>query len=233
MGRCRDVARATDRGKSSMTVQSQSASALLLTARVFDDFRRFFVPLATFEILFKSAVAILGIAGGAVLLATLVRYTGTSAVTNTDIVDFLLSPVGVLVVAMLGLSALLITVLEHLGVMAIVARFQRGRTISVTGISWTLAALVLPLMKLKAKGLAFLTLTAAPLALLAGLTYLALLSNHDINYYLSDRPMSFLVAVVIGGTLGVSSWRVSPISTSGRFSSSRSSCLRTFPRSQP
>ena len=56
-------------------------------------------------------------------------------------------------------------------------------------------------MKLKAKGLAFLTLTAAPLALLAGLTYAALLSRHDINYYLADRPASFLVAVTIGALL--------------------------------
>ena len=61
---------------------------------------------------------------------------------------------------------------------------------------------MLPLLKLKAKGLAFLTLTAAPLALLAGLTYAALLSHHDINYYLADRPASFLVAVTIGGVLG-------------------------------
>ena len=86
--------------------------------------------------------------------------------------------------------------------MAIVARFQRGQKISALGISGTLAALVLPLLKLKAKGLAFLTLTAAPLALLAGLTYAALLSHHDINYYLADRPASFLVAATIGGLLG-------------------------------
>ena len=185
-----------------MTVRSHSASVLSLAAGVLSDFRRLFVPLATFEILFKSAVAILSIAGGAVLLAILVRFTGTSAVTNTDIVDFLLSPVGVLVVAMLGLSALVITVLEHLGVMAIVARFQRGQKISALGISGTLAALVVPLLKLKAKGLAFLTLTAAPLALLAALTYAALLSHHDINYYLADRPASFLVAVTIDGVLG-------------------------------
>ena len=105
MGRCRDAAMAIERGGFSMTVRSHPAAVLSLAAGVLGDFRRLFVPLATFEILFKSAVAILSIAGGALLLAILVRFTGTSAVTNTDIVDFLLSPVGVLVVAMLGLSA--------------------------------------------------------------------------------------------------------------------------------
>jgi len=196
------LSKAIDRGKFFMTARAHSISLVSLGAGVLDDFRRYFVPLATFEIVFKSVVAILTIAGGVLLMATLVRFTGTSAVTNTDIVDFLLSPVGVVVVVAIGLSALLITVLEHLGVMAIVARFHRGQKISALGFTGTLAALVLPLLKLKAKGLAFLTLTAAPLALLGGLTYATLLSHHDINYYLADRPASFVVAVTIGALLG-------------------------------
>ena len=57
-------------------------------------------------------------------------------------------------------------------------------------------------LRLKAKGLTYLLLTAAPLAVLAGLTYLALLSHHDINYYLANRPPSFIAAVLIGGILG-------------------------------
>ena len=185
-----------------MNVRSHSASILSLAAGVLRDFQRLFVPLATFEILFKSVVAILSIAGGTVLLAILVRFTGTSAVTNTDIVDFLLSPVGVLVVAMLGLSA----PADH-GSRAPGSDGDRG---AVSARAEDLGAgdlghagcAVLPLLKLKAKGLAFLTLTAAPLALLAGLTYAALLSHHDINYYLADRPASFLVAATIGGLLG-------------------------------
>jgi hypothetical protein len=69
-------------------------SFLVLSSDVISDFRRLFVPLAWFEILYKSGVAILGIAGGTALLAILSRSTGSAAVTNTDIVDFLLSPVG-------------------------------------------------------------------------------------------------------------------------------------------
>jgi glycerophosphoryl diester phosphodiesterase len=58
------------------------------------------------------------------------------------------------------------------------------------------------LLRIKAKGLAFLALTALPLAILGALTYVALLSRHDINYYLADRPPSFLAALAIGGILG-------------------------------
>jgi glycerophosphoryl diester phosphodiesterase len=139
-----------------------------------------------------------------VVLVLLYRARGTAAVTNTDIVEFCLSPIGVLVLALLGLSALLVIVLEHLGVMTIVARFQRGQTVNVRGISGALASLIVPLMRLKLKGLGYLLLTATPIALLAGLTYAALLSQHDINYYLANRPASFLLAVAIGGVLGAS-----------------------------
>jgi glycerophosphoryl diester phosphodiesterase len=173
-----------------------------MAAGAFGDLHRLLVPLAWFEAVFKSAVAILSIGSGSVLLAILTRSTGSSAVTNTDIVEFMLSPVGVLVVALLGLGSLFLVVLEHLGVMAILARYQRGQRITVTGISGTLASLLIPLLKLKAQGFVYLTLTAAPLALLGGVTYLALLSHHDINYYLANHPPAFLVAVGVGGVLG-------------------------------
>jgi glycerophosphoryl diester phosphodiesterase len=185
-----------------MTLEYRPEPFRSLVLGVLRDFRRLFVPLAWFEILFKTGVAILSIVGGTILLAILSRSTGSSAVTNSDIVDFLLSPVGVLVVAMLGFFTILFIMLEHLGVMAILANFQRGMKITTLGITGTLAALLVPLLQIKAKGLAFLALTATPLAILGGLTYAALLSHHDINYYLADRPPSFLVAIVIGGLLG-------------------------------
>ena len=185
-----------------MAARSFPEPLISLASGVLGDFRRLFVPLAWFELVFKGVVALLGFAGGAGLLAILMQSTGTSAVTNTDIVEFLLTPVGVLVVAMLGLSTLLGTVLEHLGVMAIAARFQRRLKIDALGITQILGSLLLRLSRLEAAGLALLVLTAAPLALLGGLTYAALLSAHDINYYLADRPPSFIAAVIIGGLLG-------------------------------
>jgi len=185
-----------------MAVRSFPEPLVLLAGGVLGELRRLFVPLAWFELVFKGVVALLGFAGGAALLAILMRGTGSAAVTNTDIVEFLLTPVGIIVVAMLGLSTLLGTVLEHLGVMAIAAQFQRGQKIDALGITRTLGSLLLPLLRLKAAGLALVTLTATPLALLGGLTYAALLSGHDINYYLANRPPSFIAAVIIGGLLG-------------------------------
>src|SRR5271157_5868103 len=175
-----------------MAARSFPEPLISLASGVLGDFRRLFVPLAWFELVFKGVAAVLGFAGEAGLLAILMQSTGTSAVTNTDIVEFLLTPVGVLVAA----------VLEHLGVMAIAAQFQRGQKIHALGITRILGSLLLPLLRLHAAGLALLALTAAPLALLVGLTYAALLSADDINYYLANRPPSFIAADIIGGLLG-------------------------------
>ena len=164
-----------------MAARSFPEPLISLASGVLGDFRRLFIPLAWFELVFKGVVALLGFAGGAGLLAILMQSTGTSAVTNTDIVEFLLTPVGVLVVAMLGLSTLLGTVLEYLGVMAIAAQFQRRLKIDALGITQILGSLLLRLLRLEAAGLALLVLTAAPLALLGGLTYAALLSAQEIR----------------------------------------------------
>src|SRR5271165_119355 len=157
-----------------MAARSFPEPLISLASGVLGDFRQLFIPLAWFELVFKGVVALLGFAGGAGLLAILMQSTGTSAVTNTDIVEFLLTPVGVLVVAMLGLSTLLGIVLEHLGVMAIAARFQRRLKVDALGITRILGSLLLRLSRLEAAGLALLALTAAPLALLGAIFLVAI-----------------------------------------------------------
>jgi glycerophosphoryl diester phosphodiesterase len=182
------------------SIRSMSITSLGRT--VLGDFRRVLQPLIIFEIAFKLLALALGAVVTYLVLGLLTQARGSSAVTNNDIVEFVLSPVGVLVVALLSLSAFLASALEHLGVMMIVARFHRGQELTVRGVTGALAALVVPLARLKLKGLFILLLVSAPLALLAGLTYVALLSQHDINYYLADRPPSFLLAIGIGVVLG-------------------------------
>jgi glycerophosphoryl diester phosphodiesterase len=68
----------------------------------------------------------------------------------------------------------------------------------------TLAALLAVSLRLLTFGihsLVTLTFLCAPFAMLVGLAYLALLSRHDINYYLANRPPSFYAATAIGGLL--------------------------------
>lgn len=179
------------------------ASIISLTRGMFGDFHRLLVPLAWFELIFKSVVALLGFAEAALLLTILVQTTGNSAITNNEILDFLLSPSGLLIITLIGWSAATFIVLEHLGVMAIVARFERGQTLTTLGISGALASLILPLLRLKVKGVLCLIAASLPLAITGGLAYALLISRHDINYYLADRPPAFLAAIAVAVVLGL------------------------------
>ena len=91
------------------------------------DFRRCFASLVAFEVLFKLLTLLIVAPLFALLLFHLVHSTGRTAVTNTDILGFLLSPLGVLYGFLFGLKLLGLGLLEHAGVMALVALKQTGR----------------------------------------------------------------------------------------------------------
>ena len=88
---------------------------------------------------------------------------------------------------------------------------QSGRrilAILITMVRTRLGLLAVELMEEKSRIWLMLVLTAlalifAPFLGLAGLTYGLLLTGHDINYFLAERPPAFLAAAVIGVVLGL------------------------------
>jgi glycerophosphoryl diester phosphodiesterase len=176
-------------------------SLRLLTRDVWQDFRRAFKRLVVFEAAFKTALVSLGALGTAWIVGPLIASTGHAAVTNTEIARFLVSPAGIAYLVLIALSMMLGTLIEHVGVIAIAAANLRGRGATARE---TLAALVAVSLRLVSFGfhsLVTLAFLCAPFAVLGGLAYLALLSRHDINYYLANRPPSFYAATAIGGVL--------------------------------
>jgi glycerophosphoryl diester phosphodiesterase len=163
-----------------------------------DDFRRAFAALVGFETLFKLAVAFVFVPAMALLLFALVRWSGRTAVTNEDVLSFVLSPWGVLYGFLLGLKALGLSLLEHAGVTAVVALKRSGHWHGFRHAMTTLAARVLLVLRLTALVVGIAALGLLPFAGLAALTYFLLLGQQDINYYLADRPPRFYVAATIG-----------------------------------
>jgi glycerophosphoryl diester phosphodiesterase len=185
----------------STTDAAAPPSLRLLTRDVWHDLRRAFRSLVVFEAAFKAAMVAIGALGTAWIVGPLVASTGHAAVTNSEIARFLVSPAGIAYLVLVALAVMLGTLLEHVGAIAIAAASQRGRGATV----WeTLAALVAVSLRLLSFGihsLSALAFVCAPFAVLGGLAYLALLSRHDINYYLANRPPSFYVAAAIAGLL--------------------------------
>src|SRR5205809_6515225 len=97
------------------------------------DFRRTAGPLLTYTIALKLLVAPLVVPATGWLLAKLIATSGRTAVSNTDIVFFLATPVGLLVAALAGITAVSGALLEHTGALAVIALKLTGDRVTVRG----------------------------------------------------------------------------------------------------
>ncbi len=186
-----------------MNAPTQPPGWAFLVRTILGDFRRSFPALLAFEVLFKLLTVLVVVPMMALVLFYLVRETGRTAITNTDIAGFLLSPGGVLYGFLLGLELLGLILLEHAGVMALVALKQTGRWSGFRDGLVVLASRSVRILRLAALVLAIAAVLIAPFAGLAALTYFLLLTGQDINYYLAVRPPRFWAAAAIGGGLAL------------------------------
>jgi glycerophosphoryl diester phosphodiesterase len=165
---------------------------------VFGDFIRSLPQLVGYEALFKILAVALLTPLSAWLLSALISSSGRVAVSNEDILAFILSPIGVLTVIAMGTVSVAIILAEQAGLLLIGANRLSDRTLH------TMAALLQ--MSRKAGFLARLALLQvvgyllclAPFVAVVGVTYKVLLRK-DINYYLAAWPPEFWLAVAIGG----------------------------------
>jgi hypothetical protein len=108
------------------TAATPAPSLRLLVLDLWRDFWRAWRPLVAFEVAFKTAVVALGALGAGWIVGPLIGRTGHAAVTNTEIVRFLLSPAGIAYLVLFALSLMLATLIEHVGVIAARPRCGAG-----------------------------------------------------------------------------------------------------------
>jgi glycerophosphoryl diester phosphodiesterase len=188
--------------KEPLTISALAKSAWL-------DFLRTRNGLYIFEALFKLVEAWLLIPAIAVVLTAILSWAGHIAISNEDIVAFLLTPLGLLYAALLSTVTAALLILELAGIMLLVTlsssieRPPLRQTLRI-GIGRSLR-----LVGLGAVQVTILVLALLPFLLLAVLTYWILLSEHDIYFYLKDRPPVFWLAAGIGGLLVLAALAVS------------------------
>jgi glycerophosphoryl diester phosphodiesterase len=179
--------------------ERQTVSALARS--VWHDFVRARRGLLIYEFLFKVAEAWLLVPAVAVVLAGILTRTGHIAVSNQDILDFLLTPLGLLYAAIFGTVAVALLLFEQAGIMLLVAVAGSAERPSFKETLRPAFWKLLGILQLGAILTGLLALALAPFVLLAALTYKMLLSEHDIYFYLKDRPPAFWLAAAIGGLL--------------------------------
>jgi len=138
-----------------------------------------------------------------VLINLAVSFSSQSALTDQDIALFVLSPIGFLL-SLVVLSIVLVAEVTGFAVMAASLRYeQRNRWLTARV---SLLAVVKKLYVLAifiALLLLRILLLAAPFIAVAGLVAWGLLTDYDINYYLTYHPPAFKLAAALIGVIGL------------------------------
>ena len=140
-------------------------------------------------ILFTPLVGMLG--------HLLLRLSGKSALSDLDIAYFLLSPPGM--AALIVMAALLIAILafEQASMMAISAGAVRGLHIGALQALHYTARRAARIFRFTTHLVARLLIITLPFLAAGGAIAWLLLTEYDINYYLSEKPPVFLIAVAL------------------------------------
>jgi glycerophosphoryl diester phosphodiesterase len=122
---------------------------------------------------------------------------GQPVVDSTALVQFLLSPRGFLVLFLGATISLTIRLVEHAGLSAMVLGALEGKTFrAFAAFRWLLSELP-RLAAVGARMVAWGLVLATPPLAVAGVLAPRLLTKHDVNYYLANRPSEFVSAAVV------------------------------------
>ena len=188
--------------RSSLAASSPSSIFRQLAGRLPRDLRRCLPTMIVYEICFRTIATVLGAPILAGVVGMLVARSGSSAVSNTAIAGFLLTPSGLVAAFLIAMGYLVGQLVLMAGLMTIAALSLSGRPMSVGHAMGVALRSSLTLFRLGIMQLIAFAWFFAPFLGLAGLTYVLLLRGHDINYYLAEKPPAFLTAAAIGVALG-------------------------------
>jgi len=146
-------------------------------------------------ILFAPLLGVLG--------QLLLKLSGKPALADTDLLFFVLSPVGAFAFGLFAVVSIVIIVFEFTSLMAVGVVCNSGRSIDVTSALGFSFASAKRTFHFAAWLLLRLLVIVAPFLLAAVAVFFSLLSDYDINYYLAVRPTEFWAAAIILGALAV------------------------------
>ncbi len=134
----------------------------------------------------------------ALLFRARLAMSGRTVAADQDILLIFLQPAGLVSAILLGAVLLAIVALEQAALMAILYAHLAGRRAGpVVALRFALAH-AWPVLRLAARMVGATLLAAAPFLAALALVYVGLLADHDINFYLKERPPAFLAAAGIG-----------------------------------
>lgn len=179
--------------------------AARLTVRgVLRDLKQNLFVLVGTDLAFKLLAFVVLTPVVSLLFRVFLFVSGRSVLADTDIAVFLLHPIGWATAVVVGGALLAVLALEQGALIAIVLTSSQGESASLMTVFRFLADRAAGLFRLTLQIVGKILLTSVPFLLIGGGLFLFLLTDHDINYYLSLKPPRFWIAVVsIGGVLAL------------------------------
>jgi glycerophosphoryl diester phosphodiesterase len=133
-----------------------------------------------------------------VLFRVLIALSGRAVMSDLDILFYFLGPVGWCCAIVAGGAWLGIVAIEQTSLLGLLAAKQADCQVGVLGALQYGAKQAWPVIRLTTRLVAYAVFVAVPFLAAAGVTYWALLTGYDVNYYLEHKPPVFAVAVGIG-----------------------------------
>ncbi|RLE31142.1 MAG: glycerophosphodiester phosphodiesterase [Acidobacteria bacterium] len=171
------------------------------------DFLRAWPRLLATDVVYKIIALVVLTPVVGLALKFFIATGGNTVLADQDILYFVLSPVGLAALVVVGAVSLAILTLEQACLMAIGFGETRDLHVRTTDALWYGARQVGSVVRLALRIIVHVLLIAAPFLTAGGLVYLWLLSEHDINFYLAEWPPIFVfgagVVVVLVAVMAV------------------------------
>jgi len=151
------------------------------------------------DLLFKAAALLLLTPAASLLFRLFLMASGRTVLADADIARFLLHPLGWLTFVLIGGAVVCIFVLELAVLMTVCIGAEQNLQFRPRNVLLSVAAKAPRLMQLTTRVVVSLTGIALPCIAAGGGVFWLLLTDHDINFYLTNKPPRFWIAVVLIG----------------------------------
>jgi glycerophosphoryl diester phosphodiesterase len=142
------------------------------------------------------------------LTGGLLFASGHTALTDEDILFFILSPVGLVVLLLAGAFYTTVVVFQQAAMITAAQHLTLGESISLSKLGHLLLMKSWPLFRLALLMIVRTVLLASPFIVSIAMVYQFFLTEFDINYYLNNRPAAFwwaggLILLCLTGLTGL------------------------------
>ena len=152
--------------------------------------------LVVSDLLFKAITLLILTPIVSLLFRLFLFVSGRTVLADADIARFFLHPLGWLAFVLVGGALVSVLALEQAVLMTICICADRKQHLPPTRVLLFVSARAKQMLLLTSRVVARLGLMAVPFLAGGGAIFWLMLTDHDINYYLTEKPPKFVVTVI-------------------------------------